>query len=362
MRHIQIFGTPYKHMVFWKNNAWDKRIPHPNEINVQVMLALAHGAKGIFYYNLFSYSNNNETHDGLLDFNYNPTTRYTKIKDEITPRLKGALGDKLLKLNYTGEYLQTKKLNGTLINHDNIDFIDVEDADDATTYNYHVGVFENLNGADDKYFMIINLLCGETESKTVRCSLFAPNYANVVVINIGKNYEETFIMNEGIGFTNTIPPGEGYLYQVVPVIRYGGELLTDETISTANNTLKGTLRIPTSIELTINKPYVIKEDIFIETEGKLTVGVGGELILDGGKVRGERWEDIFYINQNQTHPKLLWSVNREYSNPIRYNIWRKKNTQSYEKIVVINDKNITEYTDTDTEIILGEEQANQITA
>ncbi len=36
--------------------------------------------------------------------------------------------------------------------------------------------------------------------------------------------------------------------------------------------------------------------------------------------------------------------------------------QSYEKIAVINDKNITEYTDTDTEIILGEEQANQTTA
>ena len=351
---------------FWDDDGNPfRRIPTAKELSANVMLALAHGAKGMFFWNYFSYNNGTLPRcSGILDLNGDTTDLYDEIKDHLTPRLKGALGDKLLKLNYTGEYISYRKIEPNIdLKTNNNYFVDIFNEQSLTeSYNYHVGLFENVNDADEKCFMVVNLLCDPLEYRKAYFSVETPNYPNIIIRNIGGSYQKTFIGGTTASFNNTIPPGEGYLYQVAPVIRYGGELITDETISTANDTLKGTLRIPTSIELTINKPYVIEKDIFIETEGKLTVGVGGELILDGGKVRGERWEDIFYINQNQTHPKLVWSINREYSNPIRYNIWRKKNTQSYEKIAVINDKNITEYTDTDTEIILGEEQANQTTA
>jgi len=88
-------------------------------MNAEVMLALGHGAKGIFYEPFYSYGVGDYA-GGLMKNNpnddppYTPTPTAEKVRDDINPRLSGILGGTLLELKYSGNEVCLEQNIGTL--------------------------------------------------------------------------------------------------------------------------------------------------------------------------------------------------------------------------------------------------------
>ncbi|NWG29275.1 MAG: hypothetical protein HXY48_12170, partial [Ignavibacteriaceae bacterium] len=118
----QAFGEFYE----YEQNNWIPlvwRYPEDEELKASVMLALAHGSKGLFFliydswkYRGADYGLEYDTYyqKGLVDTldennQLNPTPLWYYLKDNLIPRLKGKLGNTLMNLNYTGEYLQLQR-------------------------------------------------------------------------------------------------------------------------------------------------------------------------------------------------------------------------------------------------------------
>ena len=94
---------------------WTWRYPTNEEFNASMMLALAHGSKGLFFwiydsYTYWSYEEPSVLHKiiGLRDEDNNITATplWYHIKDDLVPRLKSKLGKTLMNLDYTGDYVQ----------------------------------------------------------------------------------------------------------------------------------------------------------------------------------------------------------------------------------------------------------------
>lgn len=80
------------------HNNWRK--PTREEMRATVYLALAHGAKGMYFWNYYSYwttKNQDTLLDAIVDINETPTDLYYEISDMISPKLKGKLGSTLLR-------------------------------------------------------------------------------------------------------------------------------------------------------------------------------------------------------------------------------------------------------------------------
>ena len=84
-----------------------------------------------------------------------------------------------------------------------------------------------------------------------------------------------------------IPPGEGYLFQVAPVVKYGGKLRYPESTQ-AGMILNDDMIIENGAELTINGTYFAKGNITIKSggiingsNGKIQFVEGKKLIIEG---------------------------------------------------------------------------------
>lgn len=137
----------------------DWRQPTPAELNASVMLALAHGAKGIFYEPFYSYG----TVKGLLEPEepYEPKDIGIQARDFINPRLNGKLGNTLLGLNYTGNYLQHKYFTPSQASAPPpsvSDYLSIWENTYIHDVNWHAGFFERPNHFEDRYFLLVNLL------------------------------------------------------------------------------------------------------------------------------------------------------------------------------------------------------------
>jgi hypothetical protein len=79
--------------------------------------------------------------------------------------------------------------------------------------------------------------------------------------------------------------GDGMLYQVAPVIKYGGKLIADETIS-SNTTLNDSLIVQPGVTLTINSSLTSYGNIYLKNGAKLKTTNsqnGGTITFEGGK-------------------------------------------------------------------------------
>lgn len=75
--------------------------PDSYQFNTSAMLALAHGAKGLLFYNYLS----DGTNKGL-NYNDNNSVGLRTAFTNLATRLTGALGTKLLSLKYLKEFLR----------------------------------------------------------------------------------------------------------------------------------------------------------------------------------------------------------------------------------------------------------------
>jgi hypothetical protein len=252
------------------DNLW-LRQPSPEELNAQVMLALAHGAKGIFFYNFFS----NYSHDAILDKKFNRTPLYGKISKDIAPRIKGILGQTLLGLDYTADYI--KYQNGDT-KKSKAGYIGVSGASPKGEFNYHVGLLKDKKDSNNNYFLIVNLLSAQKERNnslklTIRNNL-ANKYKNIRLRNIEGGLDITF--NKSYELTENLEGGNGALYQMTPVVRCGGKLKYNETIN-GTEELRGALLIEPGVELEVNGIFNVYEDVTLQPGAKLNVSQNGKI-------------------------------------------------------------------------------------
>jgi parallel beta-helix repeat protein len=287
------------------------RKPNPPELNASVMLAFSHGINGLMFWNYWSYITNGTNcdckifEDCIVDQNGNGTDLYYYLKDNLFPRLKGRLGAKLLELNYTGDYLQRRYFipyQNPTIPVQNYGYLTLGHPDEeANTMNWHAGFFDRTNNTDDKYFMLVNLLPESSNSIYVTITPPTMGYINYFLRNVEGYFDTTF--STQVNRTITYVPGEGYLYEVGPVIKYGGSIRYNETISGTVN-LNGALSIKGGDTLTLanNSTYNINKDITIDSGAVFLIQSGSHLNFNYGasiNVKGSFL--VEGTNQNRIH-------------------------------------------------------------
>jgi hypothetical protein len=218
----QAFGTKINGI--W--NIW--RRPDSTEFKTTIMLGLAHGMSGIMLYSFTSFTDGaNSEALGIVDNRNLPiitTDLYDVLKKSLIPRLKGNLGKKLMNLNYTGSYLQLQR-------DDNQQSPPPPVSDEYLTLrsgspeqlllNWHCGFFNRPSYPLDKYFMLANLIT-TYDDRHIEVTIQPPvtGYENYRFRNIEGIFDTTF-NDSGITKLVTHLSGEGYLYQVAPVVLYG---------------------------------------------------------------------------------------------------------------------------------------------
>jgi hypothetical protein len=150
----------------WKNGVWEPwvwRFPDSSELKASVMLALAHGSKGItfFTYDTWKYWGYGDPYEhklrGLVedDDPLTPTPLWYLIRDNLVPRLKGKLGKTLLSLNYSGNFLKFQRSDQESppppVEYNYLTLS--EGTPSMLVMNWHCGFFDRLAHPDD------NILC-----------------------------------------------------------------------------------------------------------------------------------------------------------------------------------------------------------
>ncbi len=286
LAHKQKSGFWYVAQAFgWKQAngnwcIWKK--PSEAEFKALIMLALSHGSKGIM---TWAYPTRHYTKDtrcggnfyevGLVDKNFKPTKLFNVIKNNLSPRLQGKLGKKLLNLNYTGKYINISNDRNISSTSNEYDFLSVEKS--GNQYHWHAGFFEGNDQPDNRYFLLVNLNVKSSAAAKLEIDNDT-EYHNLSFRDVegGLKTAEMTIGYSDVGTSNiNVSAGEGYLFQVAPVVKYGGSLIYDEAIN-ENCKLKGEMIIRNKATLTINSDYFVDGNIVVE-EGKIEYGENGKI-------------------------------------------------------------------------------------
>ena len=274
-----------------KNGNWETwRFPDSTELKSTIMLALAHGVKGILFWNYDSYSGGSTFIEGMVDRNLKPTELWYLISGNFVPRLKGKLGMTLLDLDYTGDYINIsndRKISSTSNEHD---YLSIEKSGNQS--HWHIGFFKRKNHPDDKYFLInnLNVNSGFAANLKIKNTTMHSNLALRDVEGRMKSADKTIGKSTSITNRINVPPGEGYLFQVAPVVKYGGNLIYDEAVDEIC-TLTGEIKIKNNATLTINTDYFVEGNIIVE-DGKIEYGVNGKIhYLGSDKIKTQGVKD-----------------------------------------------------------------------
>jgi hypothetical protein len=281
----QAFGFQIKESGNW--SIW--RLPDAAEFKASVMLALAHGVKGIIFFQFDSYPMaGGIVLQGLIKNDppkYTRTDLFYLIKDNLVPRLSGPLGKKLMELDYTGDYIQFYKIDGKQSSpsmnqiSDNLLTVGIVSSQ-QDEQNWHCGLFSSPDHADDKYFFLTNLYTiANNRSIEMRITESGQDYKNYRLRNIEGNFDTTFKSQILKKITHT--KGEGYLYQIAPVIKYGGRLLYSEETKDEME-LTDDLIIDNGAVLTINGDYHSKANIIIK-KGRVSYKNKGKIHFTSNK-------------------------------------------------------------------------------
>ncbi|MBE0570720.1 MAG: right-handed parallel beta-helix repeat-containing protein [Ignavibacteriaceae bacterium] len=257
------------------------RKPQPAELRAMVMLASAHGAKGIFFKWFDSYvSGEGYCGTTLKDAIVSPTAEgtelYYEIKNNLAPRLTGKLGKTLMGLDYTGEYIDMEYQEQPPPQDNEHDYLSIQHY--GMSYFWHAGFFSHKDYSDNKHFLLTNLRTNNAvESKLIVSNNTSYHNISFTDIEVGIGRVDTTInYNSSIEYFEEMPAGEGRLYRVAPVIKYGGRLLYDETIS-STTTLLDEMTIEDDAVLTVNSNYNVDRTITIKDNGSIITTSGGTM-------------------------------------------------------------------------------------
>lgn len=332
-------------------NNWCKyRRPSSSESKASVMLALAHGSKGILFWNYDSYTTDYCDVPGYFDCivgmgpNYTTSDLYDLIRYNLVPRLKGTLGNTLLNQNYNGDYINYAKLDQF------VDFLKIIPYGSDT--NWHAGLLVDKNDQINKYFLLVNL--NTTSSKPARLSIKNNSgYPNLRVRSVEDQSLDTTVYPQNAEVTlsdQTLQAGDGKLYQVAPVVKYGGKVKTSETITGAV-TLLGEMTVESGATLTISGTctYDITQNITVNSGASLVINPGATLRFAAGKsviVKGTMYaignssQRITFTSQSGTSPNS-WGYIKLNGSGASGSQLRYANVQYGNMIEVTNVPNVT---------------------
>ena len=216
------------------HNHSNLRNPTPEEIRAQVNLALAHGARGIYYYLYHSFIERNEDGterrrvNGLMDHDFRRTPRLDAVEDLNT--MLDALDDTFLELTSDAAFWGDRPA----------EFVEALSSND----DYFLGAFTHTDGS--RYLMVVNTQCGTAGTRTTTVTLDAAALkGDAYDYTLFDVYGDRRLSPGGSDahpeFEVTLGPGEGTLYRVeadLPVLasfgssRYemieGGDAVTGE--------------------------------------------------------------------------------------------------------------------------------------
>jgi hypothetical protein len=272
---------------------WDDEIddysryytPTPEEISAETMLALAHGVEGVFYEVYYSYySNAAQTilQEALVELpvnNYATTANWEKVQS-LAARLKGTLGNTLLTLDYTGDYINVECYNCPGQDNFTNDYLTINHQ--GSNYFWHAGFFKEQNNSDNKHFLLTNLrtTIAVTASLTVENQTAFKNVSFTDIEGGESKVDTTIGYNSSITYYENMPAGEGRLYRVSPVVLYGGRMIYDEIVG--DMTLHDDMIIENGATLKVYDTYTSKANIIVK-DGSIVNGIDGEIIFENGK-------------------------------------------------------------------------------
>ena len=258
-----------------KGNWETWRFPDSTELKSTVMLALAHGVKGLLLWNYDSYKSGSNFVEGIVDRNLKPTELWYLVKNNFVSRLKGKLGKTMLELKYTGKYINISDDRNISSTSKKYDFLSIDKS--GNQYHWHVGFFERNNQPDNKYFLLVNLIVNSSAAAKLEIENDT-EYHNLSFRDVEGRLmtaEKTIGYNTAVTSNVNVSAGEGYLFQVAPVVKYGGSLIYDEAIN-GSCTLNGEMIIKNNATLTINSDYYVDGSIIVEN-GNIEYGVKGKI-------------------------------------------------------------------------------------
>lgn len=214
---------------------------------------------------------------------YEYTDKWYKLRDTIAPRLNGLMGKTLKNLKHLKHYLSINALvqpeNSPACDY--VDFIKATGGSNDTCL-VELGFFENPLDLSKRFFMLVNRYYSSLHSMRIGLR-YLSDYNNWNVKDYIDTTSFTLIQNnQKSEFTADIYPGDAKLYSVSPVIKYGGNLIADETIS-APTTLHEDMTIESGATMYVNSQYTANANIIVKNGGKIVGGSDGQIVFANGK-------------------------------------------------------------------------------
>ena len=332
-----------------------------------------YGAKFFSLYTYFAQRDSSNissglTYHGIVDHypNIFPgneiyTDKYEMLRDTLSPRLKGLFGKTIKHLVPASLKFLGKDI---LVNPDYSSFYSYIDYIEATggqadTCVVDLGLFTDPADNLAKHFMIINRYYSTVSNMTIGLKELS-DYKNWQITDLMDTSGLSLVAhNNSVEFDDTIIRGDAKFYSVLPVIRAGGILATDDTVFTST-TLTDNMTINDSVTLTVNSNYIIKDTVTLTGSG-LIDGTGYIDLQSNGKIIISNWDRSLFKGRSGNHPKLIWAEHPTIGNVEQYKIYRKKETPGFNLIKTISDTLAKEFIDT-TVIILDNPHSNETAA
>jgi hypothetical protein len=264
--------------------------PTPEEISAETMLSLSHGVTGIFYevyYSFFGNEDHTILYEALVDVpenSFQTTGQWNKVK-EIASRLNGMLGKTLMELDYSDYYLMLRRYvhqsNETGNFTENWLTLTAVTENTPPPLSFHAGILENPDQADNKYFLLTNLITTDNRQVNISVTDNGSNFINTRFNNVEPGYGFDTTFTDEFSIDIPLPAGEGYLFQVAPVVEYGGRLLYNESVG-GSLELNDDMIIENGATLTIYDNYIAKANIIVKN-GSVVNGENGKIIFKNGK-------------------------------------------------------------------------------
>ncbi len=322
--------------------------PTKAELNASVFLALAQGAKGVIFWNYYSYKYASGEYriKGMVDVKENGIYETLDLWDQakdISNKLRGEMGDSLLTTKYNGEF-STEKYgvnDDADISQDDIDFLELTRVS-GDSLNFHIGLLHSKTNPYNKYLMSVNLVAyyDTTDSRLIsEISNPFNDYTNIRIRSIGDSlsYDTTLVDTSNNSLIDTVvyTSGQGRLFQIAPVVKYGGKLICNETVD-APDTLFHPMTICENDTLFLENEYFVTDNIIIENSGKIELNQNGILkVKPGVNITLSSWSDS--LLQARTcgveHPAIYWA---EYSSNINhYIVFYKYGSLAWDTLAIV---------------------------
>jgi len=289
-KHFWFMPQAFGEYLWGKNIPTHWRKPSNIELNASIMLALAHGAKGLIFWKMTTTDGYEEllggpypniTFQGILGTSYKPTDMYYYLKNSFSPRINGILGTTLFNLEYSEKFVALKKIsNPNMMVNTPAEYLALS-ANLSSDCNFHAGLLNDIRFPMNKYFLLVNLFSARCELK-IKIDFTNGNYTNYFIKDVETGGSKVY--DKIIEIPDTLDAGEGKLYNTGPVVLFGGDIKYNESIS-GINILSGEMTIKSGAVLTVSGTYNIGKNITIDPGGKMIVTAGTVLnFLNGATI------------------------------------------------------------------------------